>query len=168
MLIKTFLESKGTHILLLDDDEVMPKGLLKKMLDMSSPIVIADAPSKGSGKSNIFRNKDGEIVATGFGCALIRREVFAELEKPYFSLKPWRHVKKIKGDYEFPVHLEDQANPWGGEDVNFSIKLREAGYKIKAVEDICSHLEYSHFNTDKRATQLLEIKKYDKITEAPL
>lgn len=169
VLIDAFLESTGTHILLLDDDEVLAPGMLAAMVGMNEDVVVADAPAKKTGKSNIFRNKDGEIVATGFGCALIKKEVFQKLEKPYFDLKPWRNVEKKSGNYLFPVKDTDKANPWGGEDINFSIKLRDAGFKIKSMGDmVCAHLEYEPFNSDQRAIKLLDIKKYDKVTEAPL
>ena len=161
-IIRSFLESKDDYLFMLDDDEVMPKNALEAMLGANKDIVVIDAPAKKTFKSNIFKNKDGSIEASGFGCALFKRKVFETLPT-WFDLSPRRKME-YDGKYTFPIIDDAKPNDWGGEDVNFSLKLKEYGFDIYQLEGfVCKHLEYEPFNNDKRAVKILEIKSYDEI-----
>ena len=167
-IVGAYLASKDDFLLMLDDDEIMPENALQMMTGVNKDIVVIDAPAKRTGKSNIFFNNDGDIAASGFGCALFKRKVFEKIPAPWFDLLPRRKIEKIAGQWSFPIIDEIRPNEWGGEDINFSIKLREAGYKINTLPYICQHLEYEPFNSEKRATKILEIRKYDAITGDPM
>jgi len=166
-IISKFLESDADYLWTIDDDEVSPPGTLDAMIAADKPVVCVDAPAKKTGKSNVFRNLDGTVAATGFGCALFKREVFESLEKPWFSLAPRRQLIKRNRCYEFPI-VDNTINPWGGEDVNFSLKLREKGYELYVLDGfVCDHLEYEQFARQERATRVLPIIRYSGITGAP-
>lgn len=167
-MVREFLKTNCTHLFTLDDDEVPPVGILKKMLDAGQPVVVVDAPAKRTGRSNIFRDKDGTIAATGFGCALFKREVFEKLHDPWFSLLPRRTVRYRSGKHVFTTIDDAPENPYGGEDVNFSLKLKDNGIEIVALDEICTHLEYEPFNTDRRAVETLLINRYTEITDRPI
>ncbi len=160
-----FLTSGCDLLWMVDDDEVPPVNALKNLLELNADIAVIDCPSKGNGKSNIFKNKDGEIVASGFGCALFKKEVFTALSmvtNEPFSLLPRRIVNKRGGLYTFE-EVEGEENAWGGEDINFSLKVRDLGFEIKQAEGVCTHLEYEPFNSERRAIELLKINRYDEI-----
>ena len=164
-IVKKFLSGYCSHLLMIDDDEVLTPEILskiKKKTNEGFDIVVVDAPAKKTSKSNIFKNKDGSIVASGFGCALFSRKVFETIPDPWFDLSPRRRME-YNGEYSFPIIDDAPPNEWGGEDVNFSLKLKEYGFEIYQAEGVCEHLEYEPFNNDKRATKILEIKTYDQI-----
>jgi hypothetical protein len=167
-IIQAFLWSTDTHLWMIDDDEVPPLGIIWKMLEANQPVVVVDAPAKKSGKSNVFRNSDGTVAATGFGCALFQRKVFETIPAPWFTRDKRRHVVKMGGFYSFPEQ-EGAANPWGGEDIEFSMKLWYNAINIHVLDGVtCTHLEYEPFNQPDRATRILDIKRYTEITGPPL
>jgi len=103
-LIKDFLESplfqKCEYLLMIDSDMSGPPNLLELAL-FNKPIIGAltfmvkegrivplALKRQGRGYSNITplaANELVEVDATGTGCLMIRRDVFALLEKPYFE-----------------------------------------------------------------------------------
>lgn len=153
---------------MIDDDTVPPLGTLSRLLNAKEDIVVVDTPSKVTGKSNIFQNKNGEIVASGFSCALFTRRVFETIPGPWFDLAPRRSVKKRNQNYIFQEVIGD-ANGWGGEDINFSIKARDHGFKIKKLDGVqCTHLDYQPFTSENRAVQVLNIERYEELNGPPL
>jgi hypothetical protein len=168
-IVEAFLKSDATHLLTVDYDEVVPKQAILPMLALNASVVVIDCPSKATGKSNIFRNDDGIIAATGFGCALFTRQVFETIPDPWFDLSPRRKLEKHGGKWTFPTIDDAPPNPWGGEDLNFCVKLKEHGFTIVDVPGlVCTHLEYEPFLTEKRATELLPIRRISVITGPPL
>lgn len=170
-IVRAFLASAQDFLFMVDDDEVIPIEGHQALYDMEgdSDVIVIDSPSKRTGRSNIFRNKDGSIAATGFGCALFTRKVFETIPEPWFDLSPRRTVEKVNGNWKFPVIEGAEPNPWGGEDINFCMKLHEHGFKIRDVPGLtCTHLEYEPFTNEERATRLLEIKRYEEISGPPL
>jgi len=171
-IVQQFLKTNERYLFMLDDDEVMPFGVVTKMINLLSEdelAVVIDCPSKKTGRSNVFRNKNGSIAATGFGCALFTRKVFETIPEPWFDLSPRRRVEKRNGNWYFPVIDDAPPNPYGGEDINFSLKLKEYGFNIVSVPDtVCTHLSYEGFNRDNRATEILTIERYHEISAPPL
>lgn len=170
IIAKEFLASKHYALLMIDDDEVLPLNALfyaNELLN-DETVVVIDCPSKRTGKSNIWHNKDGSIAASGFGCALFTRKIFETIPEPWFDLSPRRRMEKRNGDWFFPEIDDAPPNSNGGEDVSFSLKLLEHGFKIVEVPGlVCTHLEYELFNSENRATEILEIRRWDEITGPP-
>lgn len=169
LIVEKFMASEADYLYMIDDDEVPPLGVVQAMIAKNAPVVVIDCPSKHSGKSNIFKNDDGTIAATGFGCALFKREVFQRLQGKWFDLYPRRTVEKSGGKWVFPILDDAPPNSWGGEDINFCMKLQEHGIPIITVEGaVCTHLEAVELQKEHRATEILTINRYDTITGSPL
>ena len=168
-LVEQFLSyPQFTHLWMLDDDEVPPPMALLSMLSLNKDVVVIDCPSKRTNKSNIFRNDDGTIAASGFGCALFTRRVFEEIPSPWFSLNPRRTLEKNNGNFRFPPIDDAPENTWGGEDINFSLKLTESNLGITEAPGICTHLEVEELQKENRATEILNIRRYESISGSPL
>ena len=130
----------ATHILWLDSDMSFPFYAAYKLLDHDQPIVAGNyvtrqmpyktvAYTKIGGNWDQFlkHNKDTpinkelvEVEAMGMGCMLTDITVFDKLQHPYF-----------------PVTWSPESQDYLGEDINFCMAARAAGYKIQ-VDDILS------------------------------
>jgi hypothetical protein len=105
LIIETALEHNCTHILFLDDDLQFKPDTLTRLLERDKDIVcgyylmrnyphapILFSEALEDGRCRTMFPKDGvepglvKMVATGLGCALIKTEVFRDLEKPWIRL----------------------------------------------------------------------------------
>lgn len=133
-LVEEALKHEGINwFWFIEEDVVVPEGSFKRLFNQTEPISFIDYGVNGWSCS--AKNEDGEIVWCGFGCTMVRREVFEKLNRPYF-----RTDKALR--------LNDGAwidtNPdkvYGQQDIWFCVKAREAGFKIKQVEGECKHLK---------------------------
>ena len=131
-------KEKFDGVLFVDADMKLPKDILIKMLNEDKEIVVGLYAKKEDGNEieAFVRNTDPsirsalkrisyqdivgkrslEIDAAGFGCVLIKIEVFYRLPSPYFKYT-------INGEFRY------------GEDIDFCMKARSAGFKIFAITD---------------------------------
>lgn len=146
-LVQRALDSgiEFTHLLMVDDDVIIPPGGVQAMLDMDEDVVVIDYPShwtheKGKNKGNVAYDnwqpgddtEGKEIVWAGLGCTLVKTSVFDKLKRPYFRrggqlFDRLRNGKKV---------LYGIAGGDGGEDFEFYTDLREAGFVIHQVKDM--------------------------------
>jgi len=142
-----------------DNDIILPVNSLVKMLEFLESdetnqygMVVGDYPLKGKinhsvhlqldnfgvvTELNRLKNKNSEIDSNwlvGLGCALIRTEVFRQLQFPWFQCYSPK-LNKMGAD----TVEEEGIN----EDAHFSELLFENGYTIKILRDIkCGHIDF--------------------------
>lgn len=150
-LVETALEiPEWTHALCLDDDVIIPEGGLKKMIDLDTDIAFIDYPmhytqgrwaKMGTASYDEWTPgeewKDKPVAWAGMGCALIKREVFEKMSKPYFD----EFTKVFTRDDNGKITLGDTKVDFGGggEDVYFMLKAKELGYEIKRADGTAGH-----------------------------
>ena len=136
------------YLLAVDSDIVLPKNTLRNFLAADKPIisglyiqripdthvleVYMDTPNGGCTNIPYELIRDRgivEIAACGFGCVLIKGEVFRAIPYPQF-------------EYHSALNHRDTVS----EDVDFAIKARNAGFKIWADSSIqCEHIGNTTF-----------------------
>lgn len=139
-IVERFLESKSTHLWMIDDSTIPPKNALKTLLSLQKPIVTGITPMVVEDKElhyNVFLETKGELLplpftdprfrgkplpfrvdACGTSCILIERSVIEKMSHPYFC------------DVWF------QDGKYCSEDIFFCNGAREAGYEITAVPEV--------------------------------
>lgn len=129
--VRKALKGLYTHLWFVEEDMVLPKDTLSRLVDMDVPVAAMDYPVSKAGQGSAFANKEGEVLFTGTGCLLVKREVFAELSKPYFRTDVrWNATNH--GDFiRFrAMHTPNAPVGYGLHDVNFGMKLWQAGIPI--------------------------------------
>lgn len=115
-----------THLLFVEDDMVIPDGTFWGMLAEDKPVVACDYPVTKDGKGAVFYDPEGNVVFTGTGCLLVKREVLDNLPKPI-----WRtDVKYTPLNYGSTVKLVAKRavdDGYGLHDVQFGIELYKRG-----------------------------------------
>jgi hypothetical protein len=128
--VEEALEDKDvTHIWLVEEDHIFPKDTLKRMLEMNEPVVSTAYSDRRNQINLVLQNPDGEVLYTGIGCMLVKREVFDKLEKPYFRCAMYE-IQKNNGFTKLVLRENIKHNYYGSHDVYFCCSLRNAGYKI--------------------------------------
>ena len=163
ILTEQALADGCSELLYVEEDTVMPDGAMEKFLMADSDITCVDYAVNGY--SCITKNRSGEILWCGLGCTLVKSKVFAKLEKPYFRsdklllLNSWPNIEWIDAGEQ----------GYGGQDIFFCIKAREAGFKITQVEGECKHLKLEELGRAEinkglhRITQKETISKYQTL-----
>lgn len=127
VMIQAAIDNQCTHILFLDDDVIPPKDTLKKLLEHNKDVVSGLYPMRNFPHFPVIFDKrfnngfnrhvhlkdelDGLVLITncGFGCVLIKMEVFDKIPKPWVTL----------GELE--------ADGWC-DDIAFFNKVHDAGF----------------------------------------
>lgn len=129
--LKQALSGDYTHIWFIEDDMILPESTLEAMLIADQDVVAMDYPVSKEGQGAVFKNEEGEVIFTGTGCLLVKREVFDILNSPYFRIDiRWNAI-----NYGDSVRMTANKinNPhfegYGLHDTNFGIKLKEIGFK---------------------------------------
>src|SRR5882724_5912261 len=78
------LEGSYTHFWFVEDDMILPKNTLKRLLAKKLPAIMCDYPMDREGKSAIFRDPKGNVIYGGTGCLLVTREFIDKYAKPVF------------------------------------------------------------------------------------
>lgn len=139
---RMFLATEHTHLLFVDDDVIIPKDTIRRLLELNKPVATGFTPTIVQGSAITFLNckpldgarngvwyrryPDGpvQISMCGMSCCLIRREVFESLGLPWFI---W--PEKVSGE-----HM--------GEDLSFCARAREMGHEIWADGQVrCGHVK---------------------------
>ena len=158
------LYKEASHIFFIDDDMVVPPNAIVKLLSHDVPIVGGlyfgrNAPHLPIAYRYVLDNQWIPITefcaglqvvdAVGFGCTLIKREVFEKMERPYF---------------EFSDKM--------GEDMYFCEQAKKLGYTILLDADVsCAHLATveitrQHFEAYKQ--QGLTFQQHDEYNLAEM
>lgn len=125
------LEDKSfSHILLLEDDMMLPKGILKKMVDLDYPAVALDYPFKNDGEATILHDPDGYAIYSGTGCLLVWRTVFDKMKPPYFRTDLAWDTRIEKGKLIMWPRDVSNIKTYGLHDINFGLMLYTNGIPI--------------------------------------
>ena len=113
-----------THILIVEDDMILPKGILKQMFDQHYPVVALDYPFKKDREATTLHDPSGTALYTGTGFMLIERWVLDIMPKPIFTTNTaWDMM--ITTDNRLVCWSRDVSNikTYGLHDVHFGITL---------------------------------------------
>jgi hypothetical protein len=140
------LKGKYDYLWFVEEDMLIPKVTLKRMVEKDSDVVSVDYADRRTGEPFLKRNKQGEVVYTGVGCMLVKWGVFADIKSPYFRTglfeeQPDGNIKEVE--------LKKPRETYGTQDVYFCKSLRDAGYKIDILENTnIGHLQIDGWGKD--------------------
>ena len=132
-LAGTCLKAGADYIFWLDDDMTFPKDALLRLLAHNVPIVGANYPTRkipvtpvaiktigmdGNTTPERLQTREEDtglerVEAIGFGCVLVKAQVFWDVGFPWFENT-----------------RDEESKRWVGEDVDFCIKARAAGHDV--------------------------------------
>lgn len=140
-IVDEFLKTDCTHLLFVDSDTIPPLDALKRLLAHDKPIMSAITPIiEIDGRKNPWRKWNcidendlhvnpntgvKKVKGAGASCILIKREVFENMEQPY---------------YEFRYQDDNGKEKTISEDIYFVIKNLAKGVETFAdTSIICQH-----------------------------
>jgi len=137
-LRKALKDPEFTHIWFVEDDMMLPHNILREMLNaITTDVLTCDYPAAKDGRGVVFKAKDGQVVFGGLGCTLVKRKIFDKLEAPYFRTDvKWRPANLGTSILLTAGEGEPKPDEYGMQDVNFYMKLRQAGATFEVYPQI--------------------------------
>lgn len=129
------LHGPYTHFWLVEEDMILQKDTLKKLLQAKAPAICCDYPVSREGKASVYRDPDGNAIYGGTGCLLVTREFLEAYQKPIFRTD-------IIWDMNIGERLEMtprkiKGSVYGLHDVTFGLQAYYQGTPIKVSEVQC-------------------------------
>lgn len=113
-----------THFLVVEDDMILPKGILEQMIKTGYPVVALDYPFKKDGEATTLHDPSGMALYTGTGFILIDRIILDKMPKPIFRTDTaWDMM--ITKDNKLVIWARDvsKIKTYGLHDVNFGLTM---------------------------------------------
>lgn len=120
-------------LLFVEDDMIIPKGMLKSMFDTKYPVVAMDYPFQQDGDSTVLHDPEGMAYWTGTGFMLVARQVLESMEKPIWRTDTTFDPFVDKDTIHFWQRKLDKVF-YGLHDLRFGLLLYSAGLPIKPME----------------------------------
>lgn len=135
-----------THFWFVEEDIVPPSGALQSLYKLNTDIAFVDYPLVKFPAEHCFKVIQGKLVWVGLGCTLVKRQVFTEMELPWFDCG-YNLVAIFEGSSHKSYRLDLQPKSreknknYGGQDIYFCAKAFFSGYTIDIVPKVqCEHL----------------------------
>lgn len=129
-LEKALEDPSFTHVLLVEDDMALPKGILKQMMDLRVHATALDYPFNEDGEATTLHDPEGKALYTGTGFVLLERWVLDAMPKPIFTIDTaWDCRIKGKTLCFWPRDVSN-IKTYGLHDVNFGLTLWSNGLAI--------------------------------------
>jgi hypothetical protein len=151
-----------THILICEDDMILPKGILKKMLKEDYLVVALDYPFKENDQATVLRDPEGWGFYSGTGLLLVQRLIFEKLPKPYFQTGVfWEMIIRKGGLLEFWPHDVSDKKRYGLHDMNFGMTLYANGIRTLVMPEVAGQRKLRELgkpNTNQGAHDIYELR----------
>lgn len=126
------LEGDYDYVLYIEDDMILPDGIVQEMLDAKKDIVICDYPMGASDSGVIFYDPDMKPFFGGCGLLLVKTSILRKMPLPIWRTDlRWKpHIEN--GMIHFFVS-QDTSPVYGRQDANFGLRLYMNGYETHVI-----------------------------------
>lgn len=133
--IKRARRGPYTHYFFVEDDMVLPKNTLKRLLAYKVPAVTCDYPVSKEGKAAVYRDPEGNAIYGGTGCLLVTKRFLFLYKQPVFRTDIAWDVKI--GDRFEATPRKVSSDLYGLHDVTFGLQAYHRGTPIKVANFHC-------------------------------
>lgn len=156
------LQGDYTHFWFVEDDMILPKNTLKKLLEENVPAVMCDYPMNREGDAAIFRDPDNNAIYGGTGCLLVTREFIEVYPKPVFHSDVAWDIKigEVVNVKPHPV----KGDLYGLHDVNFSLEAYQRGAPIKVSKIVCGHRKLKQLGAQATNIGMHDVESWTNLT----
>lgn len=134
------LDDGCNWIWFVEEDMLIPPDTLKKFLFLDQPVVTTDYADRRTELPLIMRDNVEEVVFSGMGCMLVKREVFEKMEKPYLRQMVFWRREEPNGDVFWDPQPQIKCESYGQQDIYLCWAIKKAGYRIHEVKTKIGHM----------------------------
>lgn len=124
------LEGSFDYVWIVEEDMVLPEGILQELLDLQTPVATMDYPAVEDVMC-VKRDTDGSVLYSGTGCLLIERGVLELMNKPIFNTdNMWTPEGRYIGK------RDPREKIYGQHDIQFFMQVKQLGLPIGVTESV--------------------------------
>lgn len=146
-------------ILFVEDDMIIPKGILRQMFEKGYPAVALDYPFQQDGDATVLHDPKGMAFWSGTGFLLVARAVLENMPKPI-----WRTDRTFdpfidKDTIHFWPRMLDKVH-YGLHDLNFGMVCYSAGMPIMPMETVAGQrklVKLGGIHTNQGAHEIIQL-----------
>lgn len=135
------LKGDYDYFLYVEEDMVLPEGILGRMLERVDHAIACDYPVGGSDGGTVMYDQEGRAFFTGCGLLLVRADLLRRMPKPIWRSdvrwKPWVE----DGLIHFELSLKREGDVYGQQDVAFGLRLYANGLPIEVMPETIGQRE---------------------------
>jgi len=111
-----------THLLVIEEDMIIPKGAIKKMLALKKHAVAYDYPVTGSPSGTTLYDTPNTAFFTGCGILLVEMDIVRRMPFPIWKVDIAWNMKLFGDRVEFDIQ-EHTSEFYGQQDIAFGLRL---------------------------------------------
>jgi len=163
-IVRRFLKRDSDYLLFIDSDQILPENVLQRLMGLGDvvsgisfkkaypyyPTIYKNAGEKFQPVVDYPKNKIIEVDAVGMFCTLVKREVFENMERPWFEFGQTSDGELI------------------GEDLMFCRKAKDLGFSIRSdtgliVPHVGAIIDERAFQNTRLALNVIRKGKYAEV-----
>lgn len=117
-------------VLFVEDDMIIPKGILRKMFEVNYPVVALDYPFKQNGDSTCLHDPNGFAYWTGTGFMVVAKAILENMERPIWRTDTTFDQFVDKNTVHFWPRKLTKVE-YGLHDLRFGLLLYSAGVPVR-------------------------------------
>jgi hypothetical protein len=118
---KEALKGDFSHLLVIEEDMILPKGCIKKMLDLDKPVVAYDYPVTDQVSRTVLYETDNTAYFTGVGIFLIEMDIVRRMPFPIWRSDIAWDMKNKNGYIKFTI--KKRVGDYGQQDIAIGLRL---------------------------------------------
>ena len=115
------LKGYFTHLLIVEEDMILPKGCIKKMLKEKRPAVAYDYPVSNNKYGTVLYDEPNSGFFSGTGLLLVEMNIVRRMVFPIWRSDIAWNMKEKNGHLEFTI--EKKEADYGQQDIAFGLRL---------------------------------------------
>jgi hypothetical protein len=166
------LATDCTHVLYVEDDMVLPVGIVGRMLKRVKHAIACDYPMGDYKSGTTLYDSEGTALFTGTGLMLVDAELLRALPGPIWRTDIAWQPRIANGHLRFSLST-DTTRHWGHQDTAFGLRLYANGLPIEIMDETIGQRrmvkegEHNSNSGFHRIVEKLEMTKRDSLTHLP-
>ena len=115
------LRQAHSHILIVEEDMVLPDGILQELLDADEDIIACDYPIVNAPSGTVLYDPDDNAIFTGTGFMLAKKSALDKMPRPIFRADIEWTFKQYGNKVKFAASQTDPDKVYGHHDITFGL-----------------------------------------------
>lgn len=157
------LKGNFTHLLVVEEDMILPKGCISKMLEMEMPAVAYDYPVSGDKYGTVLYDEPNSGFFSGTGLLLVEMNIVRRMVFPIWRSDIAWNMKEKNGYIEFTI--EKRIGDYGQQDIAFGLRLYANQIPLYIMRETTGQRKLVKRGADKTNQGTHNIVEYDEVNK---
>lgn len=135
------LEGGYTHVLFVEEDMILPEGILSRMIARDAQAITCDYPLSHGSSGTVLYDQEGRALFTGCGLLLVTTELLRRMPKPIWRTDIKWELAADDGLVYFRGSQKTDPTVYGQQDVAFGLRLYANGMPIEIMDETIGQRE---------------------------